>query len=1600
MSGTAAGAAIGVAPKLATVKVLTGLTVEAAFDESLNADGLDPTNYTLSGVGQGTLAAQPDSATLAAPGRYVLTWNSGEMLNGGDITITVSNVRDVAGNSIGADNIATAAKAGRDGLITVNIPARRDVTLFEDDQGALANGAGPNFFVGTNSDGLIRRGLIQFDVAGNIPEGSLVMDSTLRLRASGAVGTAAAQPVGLHLVTAPWTEGDVNAGDPGADGAPADADEATWIHSSYDTALWATPGGDFDPTARATTSVAGAGAYTWKSAEMLADTQAWLDDPASNEGWLLLGNESAGNTVKAFRSDEHITLSELPVFSVVFSLNGGPGGPTLGTIGDQEINEGETLTLELTANDTGGNPLSITSALASLPLGHNAVLTDHGDTTATFQWTPSFVDADSYVVTFIATQKGIANPLSISESIVIDVQEVNQAPALEEPEALVATEGVLSTVALVGSDNDVGDTLTYSLVLPIDGVELDGTTGVLRWTPGFSAAGVYDIGVRVVDNGEPPLSTTRTLQATVLDANGSPVVSPIENQIVVESEVLSFKVTAVDPDLADTLTFSLENSPAGTSIDSATGVFRWVPSITAAGEHEVTVVATDNGEPTMSGRATFGVTVVDDNRDPTNIALSPATVPENLPSGTLVGTFTTVDMDAGDVHAYSLVAGEGDTGNAAFTVSGNELRTNQAFDYETIPSYSIRVQSFDGKDGTFARAITVTIVNKNDLPTAIALDNASVVENVPVGTVVGRLNTTDPDRSDTHTYAIVSGDGDEDNDKFAISGRDLVVNGPIDFESKASLSVRLRSNDPSNGFVEASFQITVINENDMPDGVTLSNAQVAENAPANTEVGQFMTDDTDGASGRVYNLVSGQGSEDNGNFRISDGTLLTAVPLDFELKRMHSIRVRSLDGQQAPFEMVFTIEVLDRNDAPTNVAISSSGILGNVPADTVIGSLVTSDQDVDDSHTYALVSGEGSKDNDRFKVVGEQLLTDKRVNFDSNATFETRLRTTDAAGATFEKAFVLVNDDVDGDGLSDAWELANFGNLLASATDDLDGDGLSNLDEFLNRTNPNRADSDGDGVLDGDEVARGANPNNSNDAPAVLAVSPASAAMGREEGVITLLVQNTGIAPLNWEATLVTSSFAEIISGVSGSNTGEINVKLSTNLTSASRTATVRITAENAVGSPMTVTLNQSACSAPGRPNDVLATNGTLPGQVRVLWDAVEDADQYMVYRGQGSDPNAATLIATVVGTAYTDSSAPVLSTKQADGGGGCVPIINPDPAPNASAYQYWVRAMNVCGTGVFSDPDDGFPGAGQPPAMALFEPVVPGLETENRSLRARVDSVLAIRLRRDTAISPTSIRGEVLRATGTVTQVTWKAIDTEGLKDGWALYSPGDTPFELGESVMFTVSASTVAGENIGPLTYRFTIETEAEFLDRVGAGDTPVAQPSYVDFDASGIDLSQESQDEVVVYAVDEALAPAGLLNASGPAFAITPDAVYGQPQRVWLPLEGNLRASDVVVNYYFSDKSGNNTGWRQASQIAGWANMSSLLELEVGTERYIGFTVRHGGLVQLSATGAKDAPTSSAGAFPTTLIRFGGDGIVALLLLFSLAFLLPRMFRLNPR
>jgi hypothetical protein len=90
----------------------------------------------------------------------------------------------------------------------------------------------------------------------------------------------------------------------------------------------------------------------------------------------------------------------------------------------------------------------------------------------------------------------------------------------------------------------------------------------------------------------------------------------------------------------------------------------------------------------------------------------------------------------------------------------------------------------------------------------------------------------------------------------------------------------------------------------------------------------------------------------------------------------------------------------------------------------------------------------------------------------------------DANGVPSVADILLIGDDSDNDGLPDAWERNFLGTLGSGASDDPDGDGLTNAEELAAGTNPFVADTDGDGYADGAELAASSNPLSAASTPA------------------------------------------------------------------------------------------------------------------------------------------------------------------------------------------------------------------------------------------------------------------------------------------------------------------------------------------------------------------------------------------------------------------------------------------------------------------------------------------------------------------------------------
>ncbi len=286
--------------------------------------------------------------------------------------------------------------------------------------------------------------------------------------------------------------------------------------------------------------------------------------------------------------------------------------PVLDPIGAKTVAEGTTLAFTASAGDPDLPGDTLTYSLLGAPSGASI-----NPTTGAFAWTPAEAQGPgSYSFAVIVTDAG-GPPASDSETIVVGVTEINATPVLDPIADRANGEGDAVSFAPTGVDPDVpADTLTWSATGLPPGLTMNPITGAVSGTvdAGATAGSPYPVTVTLQDAAG--ASDSSAFQWSVVLSNSAPVLAPIAPESGDEMSPIVVSAAATDPD-ADTLAYSLRDAPAGAAIDPDTGRFTWTPTeAQGPGSETITVVATDDGTPSMTAERTLAVTVREANRAP------------------------------------------------------------------------------------------------------------------------------------------------------------------------------------------------------------------------------------------------------------------------------------------------------------------------------------------------------------------------------------------------------------------------------------------------------------------------------------------------------------------------------------------------------------------------------------------------------------------------------------------------------------------------------------------------------------------------------------------------------------------------------------------------------------------------------------------------------------------------------------------------------------------------------------------------------------------------------------------------------------------------
>jgi large repetitive protein len=545
------------------------------------------------------------------------------------------------------------------------------------------------------------------------------------------------------------------------------------------------------------------------------------------------------------------------------------------------------------------------------------------------------------------------------------------------------------------------------------------TRGKFLSVGNFTSSGNTTIYGSVATKGNIVFNGNTTVFGIETNVGQSPTQLNLSSNIIAENIPNNSLVgifETIDPDSNDTFTYSLVAGGGSTDNNAFSLVnnelrIKNSPDFEAKSSYNIRIKTTDSQGLSLEKTFTIGINNL--NEAPIQLNLSNNIINEGVPNNSLVGTLNSIDPDSNDSFTYSLVAGEGDVDNNAFSIVNNELRIKNLPDFETKSNYSIRVKTTDSQGLSLEKTFTIGINNLNESPIQLNLSNSIIDENIPNNSLIGTFETIDPDNNDTFTYSLVAGEGDTDNNAFSLVNNELRINNSPDFEAKSSYSIRIKTTDSQGLSLEKTFSIGINNLNEPPIQLNLSNSIIDENTLSNSLIGIFETIDPDANENFIYSLVTGTGDVDNNAFSIVNNELRINNSPDFESLSNYSIRVKTTDAAGLSLEKTFTIGINNLNEIPTQLNLSNSSINEGIPNNSLVGTLSSIDPDGENIFSYSLVAGEGDTDNSAFSLVNNELRIKNSPDFESLSNYSIRVKTTDAAGLNYEKAFAVKINNLD-----------------------------------------------------------------------------------------------------------------------------------------------------------------------------------------------------------------------------------------------------------------------------------------------------------------------------------------------------------------------------------------------------------------------------------------------------------------------------------------------------------------------------------------------------------------------------------------------------------
>uniref|UniRef100_H0V535 Dachsous cadherin-related 2 n=1 Tax=Cavia porcellus TaxID=10141 RepID=H0V535_CAVPO len=555
-----------------------------------------------------------------------------------------------------------------------------------------------------------------------------------------------------------------------------------------------------------------------------------------------------------------------------------------------------------------------------------------------------------------APQGGASQNASTSVTVHI-LDENDNSPAFSHGQLFLKVEespvplGVIGRITATDMDSGKNGQLSYFLLSDGKFFKMNPNTGeLIGWLALDREHQMHhQMTVLVTDHGSPPRNATMAVYVTVTDINDN---SPFFPQClpgkefhikVLEDQPVNMLVTTVfakDLDEGNNaeVTYSVSSDYSDHfKIDGNSGEIRTttILSYDYRPFYRLTVLASDQGEPPLQGRAVINIQVIPLSRERVIVSqhIRHLVLPESMKPAKIMSLGKSPDhlpqYHGGKLH-FSL-ASDDHSGHFAIDSSSGDLFLSRELDYETTPHYLLRVLAEDQSRSPPLQStvfLSIDVEDQNDHSPTFQDEFIviSVAENVPIGTLVYTFNAKDGDGSFLNSriqYFLESPQAGVNPFLIHPSFGTLVTASSLDRERVPAVILTVTASDRAVNVTDRRSRsliakVVILDMNDhSPMFLSLPVAYVREDATVGSSVHHVRAQDPDeGSNGKVtYSIHAGN---ENKTFVLdeSSGLLTTARPLDYEITTQHILTLMALDGgiPARSSSQTMTITVLDVGD--------------------------------------------------------------------------------------------------------------------------------------------------------------------------------------------------------------------------------------------------------------------------------------------------------------------------------------------------------------------------------------------------------------------------------------------------------------------------------------------------------------------------------------------------------------------------------------------------------------------------------------------------------------------------------------------------------------